>query len=59
MLASISPKQMPMTVQQLISDESSWQIHASAATRSAALQLADLEVENNLRRVLSRISEEG
>ncbi len=59
MLASVSPKQMPMTLQQLINDESSWQIHASAATRTAALQLADLEVARDLRRLLLRISEEG
>ena len=41
---------MPMTLQQLINDESSRQMHASAATRTAALQLADLEVARDLRR---------
>ena len=59
MLASVSPEQMSMTVQQLMNDESSWQLHASAATHTAALQLADFEVAHNLRRVLLRISEEG
>ena len=44
-----------MTVQQLINEESSWQMHASAATRTAALQSADLEVAHDLRRNLLRI----
>ena len=33
MLVSVSPEQMPMTVQQPMNDESSWQIYVSAATR--------------------------
>ena len=59
MLAFASPDQMSMTVQQLMNDESRWQMHASAATRTAALQSAGLEVAHNLRRVLLRITEEG
>ena len=50
---------MSMTVQQLMNDESWWQMHASAATRTAALQLADFEVAHDLRRVLLRFLEEG
>ena len=59
MLAFVSPEQMSMTVQQLMNDESSGQMHASAATRTTGLQLADFEVAHNLRRILLRISEEG
>ena len=58
-LPAASPEQMSMTVQQLMNDESLWQLHASAATRTAALQLADFEVAHDLRRALLRISEEG
>ena len=43
-LATAGPEQMSMTVHQLMNDESLWQLHASAATRTAALQLADFEV---------------
>ena len=50
---------MSMTMQQLMNDESGWQMHASATTRTAALQLAGFEVPHDLRRVLLRISEEG
>lgn len=50
---------MSMAVQQLMNDESSWQMHASAAIRTAALQSADLEVAHDLRRDLLRIVEEG
>ena len=59
MLASASPEQMSMAVQQLMNDESLWQMHASAAIRTAALQSADLEVAHDLRRDLLRIVEEG
>ena len=59
MLAFMSPKQMSMTVRQLVIDESFWHMHASAATLTAALQSADSEVAHDLRRVLLRISEEG
>ena len=59
MLASMGLKQMLMTMQQLMNDEFLWQMHASAATRTSALQLAGLEVAHDLRRVLLRISEEG
>ena len=59
MLASLSLEQMSMTMQQLMNDESGWQIHASATTRTAALQLVGFEVAHDLRRVLLRISEEG
>ena len=48
-----------MTVHQLMNDESLWQLHASAATQTAALQLADFEVAHDLRRALLRVSEEG
>ncbi len=58
-LAAASPEQMSMTVHQLMNDESLWQLQASAATRTAALQLADFEVAHDLRRALLRISEEG
>ena len=58
-LATAGPEQMSMTVHQLTNDESLWQLHASAATRSAALQLADFEVAHDLRRALLRVSEEG
>ena len=58
-LATAGPEQMSMTVQQLMNDESLWQLLASAATRTAALQLADFEVAHDLRRALLRISEEG
>ena len=58
-LATAGPKQMSMTVHQLMNDESLWQLHASAATRTAALQLADFEVAYDLRRALLRVSEEG
>ena len=59
MLASMSPEQKSMNMQQLMNDESLWQMHPSAATRTAALQLAGFEVAHDLRRVLLRISEEG
>ena len=49
-LATAGPEQMSMTVHQLTNDESLWQLHASAATRTAALQLADFEVAHDLRR---------
>lgn len=58
-LATASPEQMSMTVHQLMNDESLWQLHASAATQTAALQLADFEVAHDLRRALLRVSEEG
>ena len=58
-LATAGPEQMSMTVHQLMHDESLWQLHASAATRTAALQLADFEVAHDLRRALLRVSEEG
>ena len=51
-LATAGPGQMSMTVHQLMNDESLWQLHASAATRTAALQLADFEVAQDLRRAL-------
>ena len=57
-LAAAGPEQMSMTVHQLMNDESLWQLHASAATRTAALQLADFEVAHDLRRALLRVSEE-
>ena len=50
---------MSMTVRQLMNDESFWQMHASAATLTAALQSADFGVAHDLRRVLLRISEKG
>ena len=56
-LATAGPEQMSMTVHQLMNDESLWQLHASAATRTAALQLADFEVAHDLRRALLRVSE--
>ena len=59
MLASVSPEQMSMTMQQPMNDESLWQMLASAATLTAALQLAGFEVAHDLRRILLRISEEG
>ena len=58
-LATAGPEQMSMTVHQLTNDESLWQLLASAATRTAALQLADFEVAHDLRRTLLRVSEEG
>ena len=58
-LATAGPEQMFMTVHQLMTDESLWQLHASAATRTAAVQLADFEVAHDLRRALLRVSEEG
>ena len=58
-LAAAGPEQMSMTVNQLMNDESLCQLHASAATRTAALQLADFEVAHDLRRALSRVSKEG
>ena len=58
-LATAGAEQMSMAVHQLLNDKSSWQLRASAATRTAALQLADFEVAHNLRRILLRISEEG
>ena len=58
-LATAGPEQMFMAEHQLINDESLWQLHASAATRTAALQLADFEVAHDLRRALFRVSEEG
>ena len=58
-LATASPEQMSMTVHQLMNDKSLWQLHASAATQTAALQLADFEVAHDLRRALLRVSEEG
>ena len=57
-LAAAGPEQMSMTVHQLMKDESLWRLHASAATRTAALQLADFEVAHDLRRALLRVSEE-
>ena len=54
-LSTAGPEQMSMTVHQLMNDESLWQLHASAATRTAALQLADFEVAHDLRRALSRV----
>ena len=50
---------MSMTMQQPMNDESLWQMLASAATLTAALQLAGFEVALDLRRILLRISEEG
>ena len=58
-LATGGPEQMSMTVHQLMNDKSLWQLHASAATQTAALQLADFEVAHDLRHALLRISEEG
>ena len=58
-LATSGPGQMSMTVHQLMNDGSLWQLHASAATRTAALQLTDFEVARDLRRALLRVSEEG
>ena len=40
-LVAAGAEQMFMTVHQLMTDESLWQLHASAATRTAAVQLAD------------------
>ena len=57
-LVAAGPEQMSMTVHQLMNDQSLWQLHASAATRTAALQLADFEVAHDLRRALLRVSEE-
>ena len=57
-LAAAGPEQMSMTVHQLMNDQSLWQLHASAATRTAELQLADFEVAHDLRRALLRVSEE-
>ena len=58
-LATAGPEQMSMIVHQLMNDESLSQLHASAATGTAALQLADFEVAYDLRRALLRVSEEG
>lgn len=58
-LATAGPEQMSMTVHQLMNDESLWQLHAGAAIRTAALQLADFEVAHDLRRAVLRVSEEG
>ena len=58
-LATGGPEQMSMTVRQLMHDEALWQLHASAAARTAALQLADFEVAHDLRRALLRVAEEG
>jgi hypothetical protein len=57
-LVAAGPEQMSMTVHQLMNDQSLWQLHASAATRTAALQLVDFEVAHDLRRALLRVSEE-
>jgi hypothetical protein len=46
---------MSMTVHQLMNDEALWQLHASAAVRTAALQLPDFEVAHDLRRALLRV----
>lgn len=58
-LAAGGPDQMSMMVHQLMHDEALWHLHASAATCTAALQLADFEVAHDLRRALLRVSEEG
>ena len=57
-LVAAGPEQMSMTAHQLMNDQSLWQLHASAATRTAALQLADFEVAHDLRRALLRVLEE-
>lgn len=58
-LAAAGPEQMSMTVHQLMQDKALWHLHASAATRTAALQLADFEVAHDLRRAISKSQEEG
>ena len=58
-LATGGPEQMSMMVRHLMHDEALWQLHASAAARTAALQLADFEVAHDLRRALLRVAEEG
>jgi len=58
-LATGGPEQMSMTVHQLMHDEALWQLHASAADRTATQQLADFEVAHDLRRALLRLAEEG
>ena len=54
-LVAAGPEQMSMTVHQLMHDEALWQLHASAAARTAALQLPDFEVAHDLRRALLRV----
>lgn len=54
-LVTAGPEQMSMTVHQLMHDEALWQLHASAAARTAALQLPDFEVAHDLRRALLRV----
>jgi hypothetical protein len=54
-LVAAGPEQMSMTVHQLMNDEALWQLHASAAVRTAALQLPDFEVAHDLRRALLRV----
>lgn len=54
-LVTAGPEQMSMTVHQLMHDEALWQLHASAAARTAALQLPDFEVAHDLRRALLRL----
>ena len=51
--------ELSMTVHQLMHDEALWQLHASAAARTAALQLPDFEVAHDLRRALLRVKEKG
>ena len=58
-LVTAGPEQMAMTVHQLMHDEALWQLHASAAARTAALQLSDFEVAHDLRRALLRVEEKG
>ena len=58
-LAAAGPEQMSMMVRQLMQDKALWHLHASAATRTAALQLADFEVAHDLRRAISKSQEEG
>ena len=54
-LVTAGLEQMSMTVHQVMHDEALWQLHASAAARTAALQLPDFEVAHDLRRALLRV----
>ena len=57
-LVAGGPEQMSVLLHQLMADRELWQLHASAARRTAALQLADFEVAHDLRRAILKRQEE-
>ena len=58
-LAAAGPEQMAMMIHQVMQDQALWQLHADAATRTAALQLPTHEVAHDLRRAVLKKLEEG